>query len=340
MERWVEDLFTDDVLTEAAGKYGVDRAKTKNLGGFENYVFEVYKDGTPYILRLTHSSHRSKSELEGELQWINYLHDNEVNVSLVHESMSGSLVEEIKTGETSFFVCLFDKAPGRMVKVDGDLFEPALFETWGETVGKLHRVTKGFVLDSGRRDRWDQDDLLDFELYLNRTRDAEIIAKGIELVKEIKALPENPANFGLIHSDIHPGNFFYNEGEIHVFDFDDSTYHWYISDIAIPLYYSTWWKYRSESLEVRSRFGEVFLYHFLKGFQKEHQIEPEWITKIPLFLKLRDFELYTVFHKKWDMASINKEQQQLVEQIRERIIRDELMVMLPYKDIIERLKSE
>ncbi|MFG6118673.1 phosphotransferase enzyme family protein [Thalassobacillus sp. B23F22_16] len=340
MEQWVDELFSDDILQEAFNRYDIDSAAYKDLGGFENYVFEVYKGETPYILRLTHSSHRDQYELEGELQWVNYLQRHNVNVSLAHKSNSGKLVEKIKAGETSFFACLFDKAPGRLVKVDEDLFGPELFAVWGETIGNMHRVTRDFNLQKGRRSKWEEDDLFDFPSYLDEKKDGEIISQGEMLVDQIKRLPQSYDSFGLIHSDVHPGNFFYHEGEIHVFDFDDSTYHFYVSDIAIPLYYSVWWKHRNESLEVRSKFGEEFFYHFLKGYQKESAIDPEWIERIPMFLRLRDLELYTVLHKKWDMSTVSPDQKQLVAQIRDRLIRGEEIAVLPYKAIVEQLPLE
>ncbi|MBM7552193.1 phosphotransferase enzyme family protein [Thalassobacillus pellis] len=337
MEKWIEVLFSEEILNEAAARYHADVSKAKKLGDFENYVFEVQRDGQPFILRLTHSSHRSRQDVEAELQWVNHLHDQGLNVSLVHESSAGRLVEEIPIADTAFFVCLFEKAPGNMVKMDDPLFGPALFEKWGETVGKMHQVTKDYEPGDSRRERWDEEDLLKFNVYLDVDRDREIISVADDLITELKDLPETKESFGLIHSDLHSGNFFYENGEIHVFDFDDSTYHYYASDIAIPLYYPVWGKHRNDSYEVRSRYGEEFLFHFLKGYQKENHLDQEWIKRIPLFLRLRDFVLYTVFHKKWDMANLNEKQAVLVRQIRERILRNELISEISYDKILHRL---
>ncbi|MGM0852113.1 MAG: hypothetical protein ACQEWI_05765 [Bacillota bacterium] len=67
MEKWIEELFTEKLLFEVASRYGCNTAQAKKLGDFENYVYEVHKGGVPYILRLTHSSHRSQSEVEAEM---------------------------------------------------------------------------------------------------------------------------------------------------------------------------------------------------------------------------------------------------------------------------------
>lgn len=336
MERWIEELFHEKVLDEAGLKFDVDVTAAKKLGDFENYVFEVQKEEKPYILRLTHSSHRSMADVEAEMKWINFLHKHGINVSLAYFSKNERLVEEVKVGETSFFVCLFDKAPGELVKMKSDVFGSELFTLWGKVTGKMHKVTQSYEATGSKRTRWDENDLLDFHTYIP---DEEIREAAKNLLDEIKKLPESKEVFNLIHSDIHPGNFFYHEGEIHVFDFDDSSYHYLVSDIAIPLYYSVWFVHRGENLQSRSTFGEEMLHHFLVGYLKEYEMSDEWLKKIPLFLTLRDFELYSVFHKKFDLENMNDREKEVLHQLKERLLHDEPIVQLDYDNIIQKVRK-
>ncbi|WP_175988042.1 phosphotransferase enzyme family protein [Bacillus sp. Marseille-Q1617] len=338
MEKWIENLFNEEILETAAKRFGCDASLAKKLGDFENYVYEVHKEGTPYILRLTHSSHRSKNDVEAELRWVNYLHHNGVNVSLVNLSEGGSLVEVLEAGETCFYVCLFDKAPGKPVSVKDDLFDEELFKKWGKITGKMHRVTKDYKASEYVRERWDEDDILQYSTYLS-SEDAVIIEKAERNKKKLHELEESPENFGVIHSDVHPGNFFYHDGEIHVFDFDDSMQFFFLSDIAIPLYYSVWWKLRKETLEVRSAFGETFLTAFLSGYLEEYSLEEDWIDHLPSFLLLRDLTLYTVFHKKWDLNNLSEVEESLLAGLKERLMNDEPIVNLDFKAVLERAKG-
>lgn len=338
MEKWIEDLFNETILNTAADRYEADVTKAKKLGDFENYVYEVHRDSQPYILRLTHSSHRSKDEVEAELNWINYLHENGITVSLVHHSSQGNIVEEIQVKDSSFYVCLFDKAPGESIKVNNDLFGPELYKRWGQITGKMHRVSKNYEAKAVKRARWDEDDLLQFESYLS-PEDQTIVTEANQLVSQIKSFPEDNEVFGLIHSDIHPGNFFYHEGDLYIFDFDDSTYHYFVSDIAIPLYYSVWFTYRNESLRERSKFGTEMLTHFLSGYLQENHMSDEWLARIPLFLKLRDYDLYTVFHKKFDKSTMDGKTAEMLKQIRDRILRKEQIVDLDYDKIIAQVRK-
>ncbi|RIW29595.1 hypothetical protein D3H55_18530 [Bacillus salacetis] len=339
MEKWVEELFNEEILQKAADYFGGDISSAKKLGDFENYVYEIHKDGKPYILRLTHSSHRDKGQIVAELEWVNYLHLKTVNVSPASQSAGGNLVEEIPAGESSFFVCLLDKAPGVPVGVQSDLLGSALYREWGRTVGKMNRVTRDFKKGSSHREQWYDDDLLkNISSYLPE-EDQEIIEGAGEIIKTLHSFTTNRDEYGLIHSDIHLGNFFYHEGEIHVFDFDDSSYHWFSSDIAIPLYYSTWGKMGKSSLEERSAFGEEFLTNFLVGYFKENELHDQWIKRIPVFLKLRDIVLYTVFHKKFDINNLSDREAAAVAGIRKRLMEGELMVELDYDKILKSVKN-
>ncbi|HSO57672.1 MAG TPA: phosphotransferase [Paenisporosarcina sp.] len=338
MEQWVEKLFTENVLKEAAARYGANASNVKKLGDFENYVYEVERAGTPYILRLTHSSHRTKKEVEGELKWINFLHGHDINVSLVHTSENRELVEVLPVDDSFFYVCLFDKAPGTSVKMNSPQFGPELFEKWGAITARMHLATEQYQDAETQRLQWDEDDLIELEKFVDSNKDKAIIKGNQQLVATIQQLPQTNETYGLIHSDIHMGNFFYHDGNIHVFDFDDAMYFYFISDIAIPLYYSTWWKYREETLEIRSAFGTEFLVHFLKGYMSVRQMPLEWLEHIPLFLKLRDYTLYGVFHKKMDLAIGHEQENKLVAGIRERLIKNEPMVDLNYREIWEQVK--
>ena len=208
MENSVEAIFTKEVLNGFLACFQV-RANVKKLGDFENYVFEVYRGGQPMVLRITHSSHRNKAEIEAELDWMNYLNQNGVNCPKVFQSSSGQLIECMKASDgTFFYACLYSKVEGTPVKVNSDQFNAQLFQSWGKTIGKMHAVTKHYQPKEGEKLRpfWHEEELLEVEKYF--PNDPEIIQRTGELRKELIELPQNRDNFGLIHSDIHSGNFF------------------------------------------------------------------------------------------------------------------------------------
>ncbi|MDA3887046.1 MAG: hypothetical protein PF638_15780 [Candidatus Delongbacteria bacterium] len=73
MEKYIDDLRTDEVLSQAAGFFNTSLSDLNLIGGFENYVYDYTIDNKEFVLRLTHTSHRSKDQLCGELEWIEFL---------------------------------------------------------------------------------------------------------------------------------------------------------------------------------------------------------------------------------------------------------------------------
>jgi len=321
VEKEIEKQFSKEVLYEAARRFGLLESSLKVLGAFENYVYEGQKDGISYILRLTHSSHRSTNMVLGELDWINFLSANGVMVSKSLPSCSGNLAEEIYVDSDYFIVTLFEKAEGKLLdSKNNEEWNHSIFKAWGNIIGKMHKTTKKYEVpnDEIKRPQWNEDDLLDLEKYIPEN-EKNIIEIGYKLLSYFDTLPKDKDCFGLIHTDIHSGNFFVHNEEITVFDFDDCSYQWFISDIAIALYYSVWSCCDDKTTEEKEQFAQEFLQAFLDGYNLENKLSEFWINQIPYFLKLRDLNLYSVLRKKWDLDNLNEKQIKLLNEIKTRI---------------------
>jgi Ser/Thr protein kinase RdoA (MazF antagonist) len=48
-----------------------------------------------------------------------------------------------------------------------------------------------------------------------------------------------------------------------------------------------------------------FTIPFLRGYQREVDLEPWWLKEIPHFLKLREIELYAVIHRSFDVENLD-----------------------------------
>jgi Ser/Thr protein kinase RdoA (MazF antagonist) len=329
VEREVELQFSQEVLFEAAQRFGMSTDSLKRLGDFENYVYEGEIDGVSYVLRLTHSSHRSTNMVLGELEWINYLAENGISVAKALPSTSGRLAEQIHVGEDYFAASVFQKAKGRPLdRTNPAEPTPEVITEWGRTIGQMHRATKHFEPSEARfrRPQWFEDDLMCFEKYLPKG-DKHIVDIGYSLLEYAKNLPQSQDSYGLIHTDVHPGNFFVNEGKITVFDFDDSSYQWFASDIAIALYYTILWKFSDKPQSEKDAYAKKFLEDFMIGYNGENQLEAFWLNEIPYFMKLRDIILYTVFHQKFDQNNLQRFAK-LLDGIRSRIEREVPIVFL------------
>jgi Ser/Thr protein kinase RdoA (MazF antagonist) len=327
MEQLVEKQFSEVLIHKAGKGFGADTSNYVKLGDFESYIFEVKYKGKPTILRLTHNSHRTREQIEAEMEWVNYLYEHGALVSKPYLSNEGGYVVSLKVEDNFFYASLFEKAEGQKVDLHHEHFNHQLFEEWGRSTGELHRLTKSYQPIGVKRPNWDEEELLYPEKYISLS-EKEVHHCAGHLVNELRNLPIQNDSFGLIHSDIHSGNFFIHEGKIQIFDFDDAQYLWFVHDIAIPIYYSAWYKFPNGTLQERSQFAKRFFESFLKGYEKQNHLDSMWLDKIPLFLNVRDLVLYNVFHKKMDIPSANERLVTLLKQIRKRIVTGESIIKL------------
>ncbi|KFM99724.1 aminoglycoside phosphotransferase [Bacillus clarus] len=321
MEIAVERVFTKEILEEAAKVFHVI-VEEKPLGDFENYIFHAKdENGESYVLRLTHSSHRSKKEVEAELNFLRYVVEHGAKAAGPYYSISQNLVEEIGAEDgTFFYASLFAYAKGEQVKGDeSPYWGETFFEAWGKEIGQLHRITMNFP-KTNYRDTWEEDE----SAIVNELEDKKVKEIATVLMDEIKALPIEKETFGLMHGDIHPGNFHYDGKELTIFDFDDATYNYFIHDLAMVLYYSVLFKPWTK--EEKTRFARKQLQVLRKGYEFEHKLAESWYESLPLFLRLRDIGLYGTLQKKFKGKDMPENFHKLSKELYDRIIKQEAIV--------------
>ncbi|WP_410984567.1 phosphotransferase enzyme family protein [Bacillus cereus] len=321
MEITVERVFTNEILEEAANLFNVTVEKNP-LGDFENYIFRAEDDkGGSYVLRLTHSSHRSEKQVEAELDFLRYLGEHGAKVARPYYSKSKKLVEEIQaTDGTFFYASLFSYAKGERVKgATSTYWGDDLFEAWGKAIGQLHRLAIDYP-KTEYRDTWEVEE----KAIIDELDDEKVQSIAYKLIEEIKDLLVEKSTFGLMHGDIHQGNFHYDGKELTIFDFDDATYNYFIHDLAMVIYYSvlsTEWTEQEKTLFVRKQ-----LQVLRKGYELEHQLEESWYESLPLFLRLRDIGLYSTIQKKFKGKEMPVYFQKLADELYVRIIKQEAIV--------------
>lgn len=313
MEKQIRDIFNDEIIKVASDRFGVLFEDVKKVGGFENFIYEFTRDQQDFILRISHSNHRTLEMVEAELDWVDYLAKNGASVSQPIRSINNRLVEKINLEDGSYFlVTAYYKAPGRHVKKE-DVTEELIRE-YGRVIGKLHRLTKDYQPGQSKRIEWDEEGFIVSARSYLPDSEVAIYDHLMETIDQIKKLPQNKECYGLIHTDIHFGNFFINDGNITVFDFDDSAYKWFISDIAIALFYLI----ANKSDEEKVSLTKWFMKHFISGYQVENQLDPFWFEQLPIFLKLREIILYVVIYRS-EYPNFSEWGQNYINQYKSRI---------------------
>jgi amicoumacin kinase len=324
MEPQIQKSFTPQILHKALKFYSIDPSDAHLLDGFESFIFDVQKGGEAFILRIGHDSRRTPTLVQGESEFLNHLAKGGLSVPQVLPSANRRLVEQIPASDGAHFLTtLFEKAPG--YPPSSEDWGPPLFRSMGTFMGKLHQLSKGFKPSAPQFSRYDIDQ--DFEdMYTTGQKhlspaDQPILQAYLETVDEIRLLPKSPNTYGLCHVDFHSGNFFVSdEGKITLFDFDDCQYAWFIYDIAMALFYAIPHDcITPDKLADASR----FLTEFWGGYQEEKELNPDWLAAIPLFLRLREIDLYMIIHRSMDIKNLDPWCASFMDKRREKIIAKE-----------------
>lgn len=284
----------------AKSTFGLDSFPYKKIGSFESEVWEVQKQGNPFILRITDPTHRSIENLKAEASWIQYLADHKVEVVLPLKTLKDEYVSV--SHDPNCFLMLFSKAKGRLPTLE-DITDDFIFY-WGSVMGKMHRVASSFQpsIDFARSNITDS-----FKKSWDKVSDRvnpEIANQVINLMETISLYHRNRDNYGVIHYDLHMRNFFVNEGRMTIFDFDDMQFGWFAYDIAISLYYWLWMveimKPELQNDDNRRKNISIhFLQNFITGYQTEYHFSKEWLDMMPVFVAIRQMELYLIFEERF-----------------------------------------
>jgi Ser/Thr protein kinase RdoA (MazF antagonist) len=304
VDKRIRELYNDSILDEALARYGIAKDDVRLLDGFESYIYEYRKKGERYVLRVSHSLHRASDAIQGELEWVNYLADGGVPAARAVRSEAGNLVEPIPVEKdgSHFTAVSFEWAQGD--STTREQLQSDLPVRLGQIVGRMHALTKDYQPSEPRfrRHTWYEDAAGFVEQYLPPS-EVVVIDTYNRLVDHLCTLPQDRDSYGLIHVDVHGGNFFVDEeGQITLFDFDDCQYAWFVYDIAMALFYAISHDCVSEE---DVAWAERFLREFLLGYRRENSIANAWMKGIPHFLKLREIDLYAAIHRSLDLDNLD-----------------------------------
>ena len=313
-----------NVLDKAADRYGTTPDKISHVGGEDNITYEYERDGESFILRFTHSSHRTVELVKGEIDFLNYLADNDASVSRAVPSENGELVEVITLKNSYYSVVAFKKARGiPAVKMNIDVESSNFFLELGYTIGTLHALTKEYTPPHNcKRPEWHEDDFYYSEKYV--PSQSIIVEKSKTLMKYLFTLPKDRNSYGLVHADVNLSNMYIHNGKITLFDFDDSCYSWFAHDIAVALFFMI----MDTDVQEKEQCTYSFLRNFMKGYNKKNSLTPFWLKHIPVFLNLHVILCYNIINFDCDLNNLSNWCQRFMNKRRHSLEND-----IPFVDI-------
>jgi Ser/Thr protein kinase RdoA (MazF antagonist) len=230
-----------DCVLEILSQYSLGGFQSESINHEFNSTFKVTTDdGQKFALRINVNSTRTLGNLNAE-------------IFLVQSIKSVATPKPVANRLGEFVTLGWHGATGRKLNavlytwLEGEELgdEPTdeqLFAL-GAAMAKLHAETLGLVLPTGAELSdytdffWGAEDLLTGDSSALSSQDKALVSAAMVKVDQVVAELRDKCILRPLHADLHPWNAMWHEGELAVFDFDDSGIGLPVQDLATSLYY-------------------------------------------------------------------------------------------------------
>ncbi len=251
-----------------------------------NTTFRVrVPDGSRYVLRVSQPGYRTPAAIRSEAVWLDALRrDTDLGVPEPVYTRAGDLLAVAGAeGVPEERVCVLYRW------VQGTFRRRRLGAESLRQVGVLtarlhdHAATftppAGFTRPVGEVSRlvagW-REDLGDSRELVSLEGQALFYTAADRIRAEIAQLGDGPDRFGLIHTDLHHGNYLFHNGEARAIDFDDASYEHLVYDLATTLW----------ALQPHRKLAALQRALFA-GYESVRPLPPGWDTHLKTFISAR-----------------------------------------------------
>lgn len=261
--------------------------KLLKFGG-SNDIYHIFSKANSYVVKLYNKREcwpYSKNHYLFENKLQEFLVKQNVKVPLPLYNIQGHLISIINAPEYEKFYALFNYLSGEAVEYNN--INDATSYKVGKYLAKFHQISQNFTIDFPHQRILDINFLL-LEPYKRIKKfiidygfssqfSAHIDKLYRELLTDLDSIHLHELSFGIIHGDTHPGNFFINNNDITMIDFELSGSGYLIYDLA-----TFRWKYKVELQQSES-------VEFIRGYIEENPTMIAQLPLIDLFVRLRHF---------------------------------------------------
>lgn len=323
-----------DIVSIACELFSIDPTRLIPLpGGHFNAVYEFRREGKLYVLRIAPED-ASPEQRRGLFELLSFLADHGAPVSRPVYSASRRLVETIDRGGRCMVVSAFEKARGILAEeLPAGLWSDRLFYNIGRATGKLHTVAMQYQPSDPamRRPQWDEMNAPVISGACVDSSQPLIKEKNESLLRSLRLLPRDHESFGLVHGDLHFGNWYFDGETPSLFDFDDCCYGWFMMDIAMGLFDILVLYPGSD----KKAFARRYLRLYLQGYQQEKSLEPFWLRQMPMFLKVHEIWVYLRINQSWSGGELDSWSGKFFPGRRELIENEVPYIDMDFESILE-----
>lgn len=290
--------LTNEILPFYFGQTSVD-CRLLVRGMNDSYL--VRAGGDTYILRAYRHGHRTLSDIQHELELLQYLQKQEVGVATPVARKDDEFLTKILAPEGTRYLALFTYAPGTFRSLT-----PKMASVYGQAAARLHRGMESF--DSNyQRYPIDIPHLIDervpwiLPLLEHRPNDQLFVSRIWRFLQQEIGIMAPDLKQGLCHGDLNGGNCHIDdEGNVTFFDFDCEGLGWTAYDVAV----FNW--------SVRDMPNREFALQLWQAYIGSYQIEMPMsdadIASIPYFVAARQLwlmGLHCQHADEWTYGNLN-----------------------------------
>ena len=268
-----------DILLDC---YGVDIEKAKCHFSTQNYAFIF--PGEPFMIRVSATPKKTRGEILSELMWLDDLKQFKQTVCEPNVSLHGNLLEEFEIDGQTYRASMFRTARG-VIKATTDM-TPMFFICAGDLLGAIHHVStdeRELGIKFKRQSKAE-----DFAALKARVADrvpSHIMERIEQIETQVNELSQDVGRYGICHGDFHMNNFFVEENNIWVFDFDGCAYSHYLYDIA-SFIQACFLRGYGAGRDLRLVMDEL-LYYFKIGYTLNKSCDEHFWDDLDLFITYR-----------------------------------------------------
>ncbi len=280
-----------------------------------NEMFRCIGEEGIYFARVT--NYKTLDEQLEEVQYTNFLFKEGLSVSPTIPSINGNIVEKIILNNKNILMVLYKAAPG--IHLPRQQWNASILKELGRQIGVLHRLSKKFEeqYPVSRINDWYDNEEYAFLKYIPE-EESTIREIASDVLSTIKNIPKTKSNYGLLHGDLWLENVLVDqESKITMVDFQDCEKHFYIFDLAVPIYSALEYSFVGGGNIVE--YGRSITKAIIEGYEEENKLSPEMLEKLPLFIKLKEVFEYSLMHMYWDKEKLTEEQIRIMNHFRMRI---------------------
>lgn len=260
-----------------------------------NAIYPFSWQGNRRYLRLSPASEKLENNLKGELEFLCYLQNRNYPAVVPIASKTGELVVTLDSAWGRYYASAFMGVDGVPIE-DTDCNDHILF-AYGQALGQLHVLSSDYnklarearcVCDSPENRKWTYcDALLWIEEMLEEYHAPEkMLAELYDVRQALNGLSQTKDTFGLVHYDFEPDNVFWDENNCccRAIDFEDGMYHFFLVDLEQAL------DALMETIPADRQAAAKDA--FLRGYQSEKTLEPDYAEKRKLMRRFCDLYSY------------------------------------------------